>query len=414
MILDYAEIWSKVEDLPWCTLVTSGRTGSDALQSYLDSHPEIFLIPGHIFLHRHWDGLRTTRLQGELNSDDIADEFIGQFIHKLKTKYDSLERMDALGVNMDQSIDLSVATFRKHLVGLLAEKQLISRYFVQAVYVAYALTADQDISAKKLFFDHVHHIRKVPDVIADFPDCKIICMTRDPRAAYVSAADSWRLYAKDTGLDELEMHSTAWQLSVLQRIMDEPRALAKYGDKFRVMRLEDLDDEGIKRTTCKWLGISFHPEVMDSTWGGLRWWGDQKSAVVPDKTMSQQEFINMNRSSRWEKRLPALDKYVLNYLLNDRLRECNYTYEENPGALSFFLIIIAIFMPTAYERLDFAPKRLILLLCNGQFRQLLKAPYMYARRVMYYFVLLNRRLTGNHFVLPLFKDESNPSRDLAD
>ena len=80
MMLDYAAIWNKVENLPWCTLVASGRTGSDAFQSYLDSHPEIFLIPGHIFLHKYWDALRTTCFEGELNSGDIADEFIGHFI----------------------------------------------------------------------------------------------------------------------------------------------------------------------------------------------------------------------------------------------------------------------------------------------------------------------------------------------
>lgn len=399
MILDYAAIWSKVENLPWCTLVASGRTGSDAFQSYLDSHPEIFLIPGHIFLHESWNTLRTTRFEGELNSGDIADEFIGRFIHKLKTKYDGSERMGALGENMDQSINFPVAAFRKHLVGLLAENPLMSRYFVQAVYVAYALTADQDINTKKLFFDHVHHIRKVPDVIADFPDCKIICMTRDPRAAYVSRP---------------EMHSTAWRLSALQRIMDEPQALAKYGDRFRVMRLEDLDDEGVKRKACEWLGISFRPEVMTSTWGGLRWWGDQKSVVVPDKTMSEKEFNNAIRTPKWEMRLPDLDKYVFNYLLYDRLRQCRYSCEEKPGVLTFVLIVVAIFVPTGYERLDFSPKQLFILLCSGRFRQLLSTPYHYSRRVIYYFRLLNRRLTGNCFALPLFKDGRDTSRHVTD
>jgi len=414
MMLDYAAIWNKVENLPWCTLVASGRTGSDAFQSYLDSHPELFLIPGHLFLHRYWNTLRTTNFDGELNSGDIADEFIGHFIHKLKTKYDGSERMGALGDNMDQSINFPVAAFRKHLVGLLAGNPLTSRYFVQAVYVAYALTADQDINAKKLFFDHVHHIRKVPDVIADFPDCKVICMTRDPRAAYVSAADSWRIYSEDTSLYKPETHSTAWQLSVLQRIMDEPRSLAKYGNKFRVMRLEDLDDEGVKRKACEWLGISFRPEVMTSTWGGMRWWGDRKSVVVPDKTMSEKEFNNAIRASKWEMRLPTLDKYVFNYLLYDRLRQCRYSCEEKPGALTFVLIVVAIFVPTAYERLDFSPKRLLTLLCGGRFRQLLSTPYNYSRRVIYYFRLLTRRLTGNCFVLPLFKDGRDTSRHVTD
>ena len=45
---------------------------------------------------------------------------------------------------------------------------------------------------KKLFFDHVHRIRKVSDIISDFPDCKVIGMTRDPRPAHVSGVEHWR------------------------------------------------------------------------------------------------------------------------------------------------------------------------------------------------------------------------------
>ena len=408
MMLDYTAIWNKVENLPWCTLVATGRTGSDAFQSYLDSHPEVFLITGSFYLHVYWNTSVTTCFEGELNSGDIADEFIGHFIRKLKTRYDdSKERMGSLGDNMDQSISIPVATFRKHLVGLLAEKPLTSRYFVQAVYVAYALAADQDINAKKLFFDHVHHISKVPDLIADFPDCKVICMTRDPRAIYISGAERWRRY-------EPETHNSAYQLSILQRIMDEPRALAIYGEKFRVMRLEDLDDEGVKQKVCEWLDISFRPEVTNSTWGGLRWWGDQISEVAPDKTMSEKEFDKAIRTTKWEMKLPALDKYVFNYLLYDRLRQCRYSCEEKSGFLTFVLIVVAIFVPTTHERHDLSPKRLFTLLFGGRFRPLLSAPYHYARRVIYYFRLLNRRLAGNRFDLPLFGGARDASRQVTD
>ena len=39
--MNYDQIWQKMEDLPWCALVTSGRNGSDYFQSLLDSHPEV-------------------------------------------------------------------------------------------------------------------------------------------------------------------------------------------------------------------------------------------------------------------------------------------------------------------------------------------------------------------------------------
>ena len=44
--MDYAQLWRQVEGLPWCALVTTGRTGTDFFQSLLDSHPEIFVFNG--------------------------------------------------------------------------------------------------------------------------------------------------------------------------------------------------------------------------------------------------------------------------------------------------------------------------------------------------------------------------------
>ncbi|NQU56709.1 MAG: sulfotransferase domain-containing protein [Rhodospirillales bacterium] len=403
MMSDYASIWKKIENLPWCTLVASGRTGSDAFQSHLDSHPEIFLIPGAIFLHVYWKNSVTASFEGELKAEDIVEEFIGHHIIKLITKYDSKERRDSLGENMDQSITVPVDIFREHLIGLLVEKPLTSRYFVQAVYVAYALATGQDINTKKLFFDHVHHVRKVPDVIADFPECKIICMTRDPRAAYVSGVEHWRRYDPTT-------HNPSYPLYILQRIMDEPRGLVKYGENFRVMRLEDMSCEGVMQKACEWLGVSFRSEVMSATWGGLRWWGDKLSEAVPDKTMSEKEFSKAIRTNKWETKLRPLDKHVLNYLLFDRLKQCHYPCEEKSGVVTFALIVAAIFLPTTYERRDLSPKRLFSLLMSGQFRQLFGTVYHYLRRVIYYFKLLGRRLTGSRFNFPLFENAEDRSR----
>ena len=148
--------------------------------------------------------------------------------------------------------------------------------------------------------------------------------------------------------------------------------------------------------------------------GGLRWWGDQKSELVLDKTMSGKEFNKAIRTTKWEKKLPALDKYVFNYLLYDRLRQCRYSCEEKSGILTFVLIVVAIFAPTTYERRYLSPKQLFTLLFGGRFRRLLSAPYHYARRVIYYFRLLNRRLTGNRFDLPLFGGAPDASRHVAD
>jgi len=403
MLLNYDLIWNKVIDLPWCTLVASGRTGSDAFQSYLDSHPEIFLIPGSIWLHEFWKNARSAKFYGELNAEDIVDEFIGYHIHKFKTKYDVMERRGSLGENMDQSIDVSIPSFRQHLVGLMTLKPFSSRYFVQAVYVAYALATDQDIEEKKLFFDHVHHVRKVSDVVSDFPDCKVICMTRDPRAAYVSGVENWRR-------NNVQASNPSYPLYVLQRILDEPQELENYGDRFRVMRMEDLDNDMVMQAACEWLGISYRQEVTKSTWNGLRWWGDTLSNIEPNTSMSESEFTSSIRSNKWEQKLNKLDKFVLNYLLYDRLNQCGYPLGRHSGTFLVILIAVLIFFPTTYEMRDLSPKNLWTLLLKGEYRKLCSIPYHYLKRLRYYIKLIIRNLTKRTYILPLMVNKKIVAR----
>ena len=99
--IDYSEIWRIVENLPWCALISSGRAGSDAFQSQLDSHPDIFVFNGQVDIHKFWNseshaveyGVEGV---GEYDVGDIVDEFIGRHIQLLKSRYDSHENKHRL------------------------------------------------------------------------------------------------------------------------------------------------------------------------------------------------------------------------------------------------------------------------------------------------------------------------------
>ena len=184
--LDYPKIWAAVESLPWAVLVTTGRTGTDFLQSLFDSHPEVFVFNGQFYFHDFWASANSINYGGNLEIEDILDEFIGLHIKSLKSCYDVVERKGELGENRDASIDVDIKMFRGHIIGLIAQHEITSKNFITAVYVSYALCLDQDIGKKRLFFHHQHRINRLHPFLADFPNSKIISMTRDPRANYVS------------------------------------------------------------------------------------------------------------------------------------------------------------------------------------------------------------------------------------
>ncbi len=192
--IDYKAIWENCENLPWCALVTTGRVGTDFFQSLLDSHPEIFVFNGILFFHEFWEKSVCANYPDGSNPDDIVDEFIGHHLGKLKSKYDLQERKNELGEGRNQSIDLDLDLFRTHLLNLIALRPVSSKNFLAGVYIAYSMCLGQDVMRKKLFFHHIHHIWKLDKYLHDFPESKILSMTRDPRATYVSGVEHWRKY----------------------------------------------------------------------------------------------------------------------------------------------------------------------------------------------------------------------------
>mgnify|MGYP000630269936 CR=1 FL=1 len=244
---NYESIWEKTEKLPWCALVTTGRVGSDLFQSLLDSHPEIFVFNGALPFHTFWQNSFCVQSEQIFSAEDLLDEFIGNFIHKLKSKYDRMENKAYLGENRNQSLAIDLVAFREHCIGLLKLKPLSSRYFLQTVYLAYALCLGQSIKKKKVFFHHHHHIWILGPYLKDFPDSKIISMTRDPRASYVSGVEHWRKY------DPANHDHLRRVFFILNRTIEDAHPLKEYTTNFKVLKLEDLENEQILNSICEWL-----------------------------------------------------------------------------------------------------------------------------------------------------------------
>ena len=139
VLINYQEIWGISRNLPWCVLVTTGRTGTDLFQSLLDGHPEIFVFNGSLYFHTFWNEAVSVRDAAQPNLVDFLDEFIGAHLVAFKSRYEPSERKDKLGEERDKSIDISVDKFKAHVIGLLEGEAVTSRNVLTAIYVAYDL-----------------------------------------------------------------------------------------------------------------------------------------------------------------------------------------------------------------------------------------------------------------------------------
>jgi hypothetical protein len=392
--MNYESIWKQVKGLPWCVLVTTGRTGTDFFQSLLDSHPEIFVFNGHLYFHSFWQSA-TCRDDG---LPALIDEFTTTYIKAFKSRLDTTERKDRLGEGQDQSIDIDLEQFATHMTGLLQDKPVTSKNFLTAVYIAYGLCLGWEVKGKKLFFHHLHHVRKVDDFMADFPDAKIVCMTRDPRALYVSGVENWRRHNPATD-------SPSYPLYVLWRAVDEITALKKYNDgRLQVLKLEDLAEEKTLEAFCDWVGIGFDPCLRESSWAGMRWWGDEISEnQVPE---NERGFSKTMITNKWEQRLGVLDKAVLNYLLADLLGWYGYPHERRDGLFTACAMALAVLVPTGYERRFLGPRYLARVLAEAKLHKFVASFYHPLRRMMRFYRWFWRRNAGIFFTAPVLGQDT--------
>ena len=390
---DYKKILNHVKDLPWVALCTTGRVGTSLFQSLIDSHPEVFVFNGELFIYDFWERSIVVAHGAEIDVDDLAYEFIGSHIEKFHSDYDFAERKSEMGENRNQSINIDLDIFRQHLTGLLKGQPVTSRTMIQAVFVAYSLVIGEDVFAKKLFLHNVHRPSQFPPFLADIPDTRVIAMTRDPRAAYVSGVDHWRKFAEIAD-------NPSFALQVFRRAVEDAQLLKSFDIDFHCLRLEDLGTELILKNVCDWLNISFSPTLNHSTWAGLRWWGDRLT-----QNLAKEEETGFSPSviqNKWEERLSDIDKMVIDYLLEDRLRWYGYACSAEGGLLSALRVFIAILIPTTYEREYFAPRYQLLCLKRGRIKDIIRIYYHYTLRVFYFYTLFFKKHFGRSFDLPFF------------
>lgn len=341
-MIDYKKTMDRLLSLPACTLITTGRTGTDFLQSLFDSHPEVLTFNGKSLFHKFWETESKCAAASHFDLIDLLDEYIGYHFELFKSRYDLLERKDQLGDNYDQIIDIDLEQFKNQASRLLEGRELNSKNVMLAVYAAYALCLGQDLEKKKLFFHHVHQFELMPGFLKDFPGSKIICMTRDPRANIVSGIEHWKKYDPDTNKE-------TFFYIYIKRILLDAAILNGLPNEYVTVRIEDLGDAQILIKLCQWLNINYHECLTKSTWNGLGWHGDRLSAKLNEAAGWSQKILQ----NKWEVKLGRIDKFVLNYIMYYRLRRYGYACRRLT-VIDALLAPFCIVLPLSFERKYFS------------------------------------------------------------
>jgi hypothetical protein len=384
----YLEWMTYLQKLPMTAIVTTGRTGSDFLQSLLDSHPQIATFNGHFLVYSEFFTKAATLSVDTPLITDVADEFIGRYIYKLVSRYDIQEGKDCLGVDSNQSFALNTLDFKKHILGLMSGLDFCSRNFLLAVYGAYQLCLGKKINDLRAIVHHPHLDHEFRLFLRDFPLTRVIFTARDPRANFFSLVDNFKKY---NPIHDNQVHV----YTCLKMVLEESESADEFDLHYTTTRLEDLPREEVIRELALWLGVEYRESMLRSTWAGLDWHGDRLSR----KKFSATGWSKNRTQNGWQLGLGGIEKYVFNYIMNARLR--SYGYEaQRISLVSAILAGLLILLPFKCERRFMTPSYVYAILKRGnrqaRINLFLTIPY-FIRRVKICYQYYWRTLTSRPY-----------------
>ena len=263
---------------------TRGRTGTSLISSLLDSHPWVATTPDNILsgFYVFWEEF------GDLERNELIEALIDQFgvlfdgakhSKNLKSTCDKEDLLGftTMGENRDQTISADVDVFRSSLREMLpAGKTVLRRLFMQALHVAYADAIGHRLEKGAIISIGLHS-SSPPMIIAltdDFREARLLYMVGDPIQTLGSCFQASFI----RGVKKLRPQDAFKTLRA--GFLSGSPVLENVKFQSRAVRLEDLH-RSPKRTMsaiCGWLGIPWDNALLHSTFNGLQYWNDKRSA----------------------------------------------------------------------------------------------------------------------------------------
>jgi Sulfotransferase family len=398
-------------DVPGMTRVATichwGRSGSLLLASYLDSHPELVVMPFstsesiYPFFEEYaalsiWEKLIVYPTYSASHKKSEGDFFLrdnpsGDFAIGAAAYYEAVNIL--FGIYADARRDWLESR----------------RAFFQLVYAAYGVAIGACPENPRPAMIHAQHYLNeelAKRLSEDFPGAKFMHTIRDP----ITGIDSWF----DRKVD-MESYGCNYRIDLSPRYLDTAVGAmldllawdgghTALGDRTRAIRFEDMHvaPDALMRRIADWLGIVYRPCLIESTWNG-----DPYVVTIRGVPACGANPANAQRRSR---NLNVADRLLMFALLHDNFVAWDYPYPKamNRRWLRLCTIALLWLVPMKIEALT---ARLVLLgqalpgLRRGRVGFALAAPLFVLKRRFRMMWLIareaRRRVAGKHVVMKL-------------
>jgi len=172
-------------------------------------------------------------------------------------------------------------------------------------------------------------IGHIPELLAWFPGCRIMHITRDPRAVAMSKTND----PSGTAIKVLEHPRLAWLIRKLSVwfVIAEYRRTARVHRRFqhlsnyKLFRYEDLlaAPEKTLRDLCEFINVEFTDDLLHPE-AGLH--EHQPSSL----TGKQQRAFDVTAAMRWQDVIPPIDRWLITTLTKRSMKVFEYDPETHP------------------------------------------------------------------------------------
>ena len=194
------------------------------------------------------------------------------------------------------------------------------------------------------------HVFRIPDIFSVWPDARVVCLVRDPRAVVASYRD-WKRGKPDSSAPDRfratrSYHPVISALLVKGALEASQQALRRYGDKrVLLLRYEELvsQPERSVRTLAEWAGLEYAASMLD----------------VPDMYGSYGDVtrgISQAPLERWRKKLSPTEISVIQTCCRHTMEELGYS-RERVAAPRLELVRTWASVPVAVARAGLANRK---------------------------------------------------------
>lgn len=163
-------------------LSAGNGSGSKLFQSLIDNSDGLLMLPGYQLqylcpFYVEWS--KDKSLSWMKIIDKIFAQFPGIFDSRISF---GNERLDRLGKEKEKYIEIDKNQFKEHFLKFSENLILNRRNLILIIHLAYRRCLDKDIQSIKAILFHIHVPWYIEQFfLKDFPDGKIISMTREPK-----------------------------------------------------------------------------------------------------------------------------------------------------------------------------------------------------------------------------------------